>query len=288
MKVSGPNPARNHSSTSIIFRCLIADCAECAAGGAPAGQTVPTKFNQGGEDIKLTSETTFAHDVRGVASLDYLSSFAFRLAFTDNFSQAVNSEVKSTAFVSKSYQGFSLNAFGSRYQNFQSSTNNDDTISIIHIPAVEFGSVDQRIPGTPLYGSYDFAAEGLRRTELNFSHPGRGGKIWRFSGTESANSFWGRLFRPSALLNDTFYTQQQQLRAVPGQATAQEEPVHNIFNRRAIGGSLDLRPHAGQGLWRRISGRGISSTPLSRELFIDTPTALKNSATLSVLIFVTS
>ena len=56
--------------------------------------------------------------------------------------------------------------------------------------------------------------------------------------------FGAWLFRPSALLNDTFYTQQQQLRAVPGQATAQDEPVHNIFNRRAIGGSLELRPPA--------------------------------------------
>ncbi len=31
---------------------------------------------------------------------------------------------------------------------------------------------------------------------------------------------------------------------MPGQATAQEEPIHNIFNRRAIGGSLELRPPA--------------------------------------------
>ncbi|HET9789805.1 MAG TPA: LPS assembly protein LptD, partial [Candidatus Angelobacter sp.] len=212
--------------------------------GAPAGQTVPTKLNQGGEDIKLTGETTFAHDVRGVASLDYLSSFAFRLAFTDNFSQAVNSEVKSTAFASKNYQGFSLNAFGSRYQNFQSSTNNDDTISIIHVPAVEFGSVDQRIPGTPLYGSYDFAAEGLRRTELNFSTQGVVGRFGASPELSLPVHFGSWLFRPSALLNDSFYTQQQQLRAVPGQATAQEEPIHNVFNRRAIGGSLELRPPA--------------------------------------------
>jgi LPS-assembly protein len=212
--------------------------------GTPAGQTTPTLVNQGGEDIKLNGETTFAHEVRGVASLDYLSSFAFRLAFTDNFSQAVNSEVKSIAFVSKSFQGFSLNAFGSRYQNFQSSTNNDDTISIVHIPAVEFDSVDQRIPGTPLYGSYDFAAEGLRRTELNFDTPGIVGRFGASPELSLPVHFGGWLFRPSALLNDTFYTQQQQLQAVPGQTTPQEEPIHNVFNRRAIGGSLELRPPA--------------------------------------------
>jgi len=212
--------------------------------GAPAGQTVPTKVNQGGEDIKLNGETTFAHDVRGVASLDYLSSFAFRLAFTDNFSQAVNSEVKSTAFVTKSYQGFSLNAFGSRYQNFQSSTNNDDAISIVHVPSVEFGSVDQRIPGTPLFGSYDVAAEGLRRTELNFNTQGVVGRFGASPELSLPLHFGGWLFRPSALLNDTFYTQQQALQSQPGQTTAQETPVHSVFNRRAIGGALELRPPA--------------------------------------------
>lgn len=212
--------------------------------GAPAGQTVPTKINQGGEDIKFNGETTFAHDVRGVASLDYLSSFAFRLAFTDNFSQAVNSEVKSTTFVTKSFQGVSLNAFGSRYQNFQSSTNNDDAISILHVPAVEVDSVDQRIPGTPLYGSYDLAAEGLRRTELNFNTQG---VVGRFGATPELSlplHFGGWLFRPSAQLNDTFYTQQQVLQAVPSLATPEESPIHNTFNRRAIGGALELRPPA--------------------------------------------
>src|SRR5450432_306253 len=212
--------------------------------GAPSGVTVPTKINQGGEDIKLNGETTFAHDVRGVASLDYLSSFAFRLAFTDNFSQAVNSEVTSTAFVTKSFQGFSLNAFGSRYQNFQSSTNNDDAISIAHIPAVEFDSVDQRIPGTPLYGSYDMAVEGLRRTELNFNTQGVVGRLGASPELSLPLHLGGWLFRPSALLNDTFYTQQQVLQAQPGQATPQESPVHNVLNRRAIGGSLELRPPA--------------------------------------------
>ncbi|HEX3154459.1 MAG TPA: putative LPS assembly protein LptD, partial [Candidatus Angelobacter sp.] len=62
-----------------------------------SGKTVSTTTQQGGEDVKLNAETTFAHDVRGVASIDYLSSFIFRLAFTENFSQAVDSEVKSAA-----------------------------------------------------------------------------------------------------------------------------------------------------------------------------------------------
>src|SRR5579859_8302430 len=81
--------------------------------------------DQGGHDVKLNGEALFPGDFRGVASLNYLSSFVFRLAFTPNFSQAVDSEVKSVAFLSKTVQGFSVNFFGQRYQNFQSTTRND-------------------------------------------------------------------------------------------------------------------------------------------------------------------
>ena len=45
------------------------------------GKLFHKRYKQGGEDVKLNAETTFAHDVRGVASIDYLSSFIFRLAF---------------------------------------------------------------------------------------------------------------------------------------------------------------------------------------------------------------
>ena len=238
MRAFGPGQVKNHLSISIIFRCWIAAlCRMCSRQARPPGQTVPTKVNQGGEDIKLNGETTFAHNVRGVASLDYLSSFAFRLAFTDNFSQAVNSEVKSTAFVSKSIQGFSMNAFGSRYQNFQSSTNNDDAISILHIPGVEFNNVDQRIPGTPLYGTYDLAVEGLRRTELNFSTLGLVGRFGASPELSLPLHFGGWLFRPSAQLNDTFYTQQQAPQAIPGQNIAR--------------GSTNPKSTESEGHWRK-------------------------------------
>src|ERR1051326_1739904 len=56
-----------------------------------SGLPVSKTTKQGGEDVKLNAETIFAHNIRGVASIDYLSSFVFRLAFTENFSQAVDS-----------------------------------------------------------------------------------------------------------------------------------------------------------------------------------------------------
>src|SRR6202030_4629207 len=72
---------------------------------------------QGGEDVRLTGESTFHGNVRAVADVDYLSSFVFRLAFNEVFTQAVYSEVKSLAFLSNTTDGYSYNASVQRYQN---------------------------------------------------------------------------------------------------------------------------------------------------------------------------
>jgi len=67
--------------------------------------TPPLK--EGGENVRLNSAGTI-DGFRAVANIDYLSSFLFRLAFNEVFSQAVYSEVKSQAFLSKSADGISV------------------------------------------------------------------------------------------------------------------------------------------------------------------------------------
>ena len=76
-----------------------------------------------------------------MTNIDYLSSFLFRLAFNEVFSQAVYSEVKSQAFLSKSTDGYSINGFAERYQNFLSTTPGQ-VITILHTPSADFSGVD--------------------------------------------------------------------------------------------------------------------------------------------------
>ncbi|HEY1271150.1 MAG TPA: putative LPS assembly protein LptD, partial [Terriglobales bacterium] len=71
--------------------------------------------DQGGQEVKLAGEGRFGHNFRGVANIDYLSSYVFRLKFNEVFSQAVYSEVKSQAFLSNTTRGFSYNALTERY-----------------------------------------------------------------------------------------------------------------------------------------------------------------------------
>ncbi len=58
--------------------------------------TPPLK--EGGQEARLTAEGNF-DGFRAVSNIDYLSSFLFRLAFNEVFTQAVNSEVKSQIFL---------------------------------------------------------------------------------------------------------------------------------------------------------------------------------------------
>jgi len=203
------------------------------AGTDAQGQ--PTTVNQGGEDVKFNGEAMFAHQVRGVASLEYLSSFVFRLAFTENFSQAVNSEVNSTAFLTKNLNAYSLNAFASRYQNFQSTTP-DDVITILHVPGLESAGIDQPILGSPVYGGYDVDVEGLRRAEPGFVTPDLVGRFEVAPDLSLPLHYRGWSFRPDLVLNDTIYTQQQ----IP--ASPDPLPTHNVLNRRMIEASFAVSP----------------------------------------------
>jgi LPS-assembly protein len=226
-----------------------------------AGNPITKTVKQGGEDVKLNAETTFSNGVRGVASIDYLSSFIFRLAFTENFSQAVDSEVKSAAFLSKSLQGFSFNAYLARYQNFQSK-NNDDVITILHTPGLEISSVERKLFNSPVYWSYDVAAEGLRRSQPGFVTPGIVGRFDVDPDLSLPLFFHGWTFRPDVQLRNTIYSQQQvSALSATVPPVPIEVPRHDIFNRRDISTSIELRPPTLSRVFdKTIAGRKIKHT----------------------------
>jgi LPS-assembly protein len=194
--------------------------------------TPPVK--QSGQDIRLVGETTL-DGFRGVANVDYLSSYVFRLAFYDVFTQAVNSEVKSQVFLSRNSNGFSYNAATERYQDFESTTHGD-VVSILHAPSFESSSVDRQIANSPFYWAYDAAGSGLARSEPGFSTApllGRFDFSPRISLPLVAD---GWSLRPELAVRDTLYT--QELEPSSGVGVAVDNPV----NRKTLEGSVELRP----------------------------------------------
>src|SRR5207244_12869846 len=104
-----------------------------------------------------------ADHFRGVVYIDYLSSFIFRLAFNDVFTEAVNSEVKSQAFLSNTTHGSFYNASVRLYQDFENDTPPLEVVKIIHAPSLEVSSLDSQLATSPFYWSYGAALEGLYR-----------------------------------------------------------------------------------------------------------------------------
>ena len=195
------------------------------------------KMDQGGRDIRLDSEGTFRHDFRAVANIDYLSSFVFRVAFNEIFSQAVYSEVKSQAFLSNTTRGYFYNASVQRYQNFES-TAPGDVVTIFHAPSFESGGVDHKLGASPFYWSYDAAAEGLSRAEPGFS---TGPLLGRFDLNPVVSlplHVAGWSVRPDLSLRETWYT--KELVPNSGVGTVSSDTV----NRKALGTTIDIRPPA--------------------------------------------
>jgi LPS-assembly protein len=210
---------------------------------------VTDRKNQGGEDVHLSGEGRFLHNFRSVANIDYLSSFVFRLAFSETFTQAVNSEVKSQAFLSNTTHGFSYNALVERYQNFESSQNGD-VITILHAPSFEVSSVDRKLAHTPLYWSLNAAGEGLSRSEPGFRTADLVGRFDLNPAIALPLSVHGWSFRPELSLRNTIYTQQLLPGATVGLATS--DPV----NRKALQGSVEMRPPSLERVFQReIAGR---------------------------------
>jgi LPS-assembly protein len=194
--------------------------------------------NQGGEEARLTAEGEFPHNFRGVADIDYLSSFVFRLAFSETFTQAVDSEVKSDAFLSNATRGFFYNFSVHRYQDFESSTPGD-VITILHAPGVELSSVDQPLGRSPFYWSYDAALEGLSRSEPTFSTAPLIGRFDLSPTLSLPVQLGGWSFRPQLTFRDTAYT--QELEVLPN---GERQAVSDSINRKSLDASFEVRPPA--------------------------------------------
>jgi LPS-assembly protein len=196
---------------------------------------VVDRKHQGGEEALLNGEGRFLDNFRAVANIDYLSSFVFRLAFSETFTQAVNSEVKSLAFLTNNTNGFSYNALVQRYQNFESTTAGD-VVTILHAPAAEISSVDRKLLHTPFYWSFDVSAGGLSRSEPGFSTADLVGRLDMNPSIAMPLSLRGWAVRPELSLRNTVYTQQL------GQGGSVGTALSDVINRKALEGSVDLRP----------------------------------------------
>jgi LPS-assembly protein len=206
--------------------------------------------DQGGEDAHFIAERAIG-TFRGVANVDYLSSFVFRIAFTDVYTQAIDSEVRSQIFLSNTTKGFHFNALAERYQNFevcipQPGTNTGclaltqtELIRILHTPSLFISGEERQLGNTPLYWSFESAAEGLQLREIGFRTGLLMGRFDLAPSLAMPVQWRGWSFRPELTLRDTFYTEQTD-RTLPRATRAADD----VLNRKSLEASFELRPPA--------------------------------------------
>ena len=69
-----------------------------------AGRSADVRnINQGGHEVHALFTALLPDDWRAVADLDQLSSLTYRIAWSETFAQAVNSEVPRNAFLSQEF-----------------------------------------------------------------------------------------------------------------------------------------------------------------------------------------
>jgi LPS-assembly protein len=199
-------------------------------------------INQGGREERLTFTALLPGNWRAVADLDQLSSLTFRLAWSETYTQAVNSEVRNTAFLSNNFSGFSLSFAALSYENFLSATP-ATAITLRTAPEVRFSSVDQApFHQLPLYFSFSAFTGAVHRGEdvTPFSTPGFVSRS-EFAPSVTVPLHWGPWLdvAPSFTLRSTYYAGETQNGAFADRG----------ISRTTEEFSVDIRPPTIERVW---------------------------------------
>ena len=138
-----------------------------------------TRLKQGGYTFSVQGKADLGDGWIARGSINYLSSFTFREAFSDSFNEAVFTEVNSVGFVEKDWSTFSYDTAVERKQDFTTQEVNLETgylggtykndVVIKKLPEVDFNSRDHEIaPDVPVWYSLDSSAGLLSRSQPDF------------------------------------------------------------------------------------------------------------------------
>jgi LPS-assembly protein len=175
---------------------------------------VDDRLHQGGVDAVVAGRHDFSPTMRVFGNIEYLSSYLYRQVFAENFSQAVASQVQSTAYFANENHGYAEMVGVEQFQNFESTASGDE-IRIQHTPTLSFDALDHPLASGALYWNGNVTADGLRRSEPYFATAGITERAdfhpqlsipWRWQGWSLRAEFAGR---------DTIYSRSQ----VPGMTT---------------------------------------------------------------------
>jgi LPS-assembly protein len=200
--------------------------------------------NQGGQDLVFSGRHDFdveSGSTRVAADVEYLSSYPYREAFTENFNQAVSTDILSIAYGVRQVDGYSLGLRADRYQGLKRvpvGATPGQQVRIFHVPSVDFDMTDHAVGMTGLRWSLEASAAGLKRVEPFFVSSGIIERLDVHPVVAYPLAGWGWKVRPSVGLRDTFYSRS---RVTPYVSRSPIESTAAV-NRSDVEAELDIRP----------------------------------------------
>ncbi len=198
--------------------------------------------NQGGEDLTAAFRRQLSPNVRAVGDGEYLSSYVYREAFTDNFNQAISSDITSIGYVTRQTDGWSLDGRVERYQGLKQVPLNGSAgaqVRILHVPSFDLYGTDRRIPGTPLLWTLDASVAGLKRVQPDFTSAGITERVDVRPELSLPVHFGGWSVLGSLASRETFYSRS---RLAPYSAGASPVELSQALNRADVEMQAEVRP----------------------------------------------
>lgn len=209
--------------------------------------------NQGGQDITFSGRHDFSDQTRIAADVEYLSSYPYREAFTENFNQAVSTDILSIAYGVHEADGYAAAVRADRYQGLKrvavpatptAPAIPAQEVRIFHAPSLELSTTDHMLSSSNVLWNFQTSAAGLKRVQPDFVS---GGVTERFDlHPEIAYPLhlgqWQML--PSLAVRETVYSRSLK---TPNSTTAIAVREPSVENRSPLSRSdvemqVDLRP----------------------------------------------
>ena len=197
--------------------------------------------NQGGVDIAAEGRKDFSPNTRLAGNVEYLSRYVYRLVFNDTYSQAVNSQVRSTLGLTHNTDGYVTSGWFGRHQNFASSATGDE-VRILHLPGLRFDVPERPFSISPFYWGMESSMGYLGRSEPDF-HARNIGRLDVYPHLVLPLESAGWLLVPQVAVRETFYTGSQ-TPDLDGMNNGTPYLKHDPLNRTNVEVSVDLRPPA--------------------------------------------
>jgi LPS-assembly protein len=220
---------------------------------------INTYTNQGGEDATLDARRDLGPHTYAASSMEYLSSYVYREAFSESFLQSISSEVDSGAFLTHEQNGTAASIYLGRFQSFENATIPSDIIRILHTPSVEFSAVEQPLGHTPLNWAIDATAASLQRHEPGFDTAGLVQRV-DIHPRIYGNLHWdGFSLVPEIGIRNTFYSRSQlPTTSQAGGGTTLPVERDSSIDRKSFEASIEFRPPALERVYQLDNGPASS------------------------------